>query len=111
MGKQKLIGVSNNIVTVKNEIQTDIFNGGSSEFFINMNPKDIPPKEHEDRGDFVRREKKKCREGITIGGIWIPGRLYYFLNYHKMTIDILEKGTGEILRKVAILSSSVQLMG
>ena len=101
MGKQKLIGVSNNIVTVKNEIQTDIFNGGSSEFFINMNPKDIPPKEHEDRGDFVRREKKKCREGITIGGIWIPGRLYYFLNYHKMTIDILEKGTGEILRKVA----------
>ena len=101
MGKQKLIGVSNNIVTVKNEIQTDIFNGGTSEFFINMNPKDIPPKEHEDRGDFVRREKKKCREGITIGGIWIPGRLYYFLNYHKMTIDILEKGTGEILRKVA----------
>lgn len=87
MGKQKLIGVSNNIVTVKNEIQTDIFNGGSSEFFINMNPKDIPPKEHEDRGDFVRREKLKCKQGININGVPITGRLYYHLNFHKIALD------------------------
>lgn len=87
MGKQKLIGVSNNIVTVKNEIQTDIFNGGTSEFFINMNPKDIPPKEHEDRGDFVRREKLKCKQGININGVPITGRLYYHLNFHKIALD------------------------
>ena len=100
MGKQKLIGVSNGIVRMKNEIQTDIFNGGTSEFFINMNPKDIPPKDHPDRGDFVRREKQKCREGINIGGVTIPGRLYYHLNFHKIALDILDEKINKVERVI-----------
>lgn len=89
MGKQKLIGVSNGIVTVKNEIQTDIFNGGTSEFFINMRPKDIPPIGHEDRGAFISGEKAKCRKGIFINGVYITGRLYYHLNFHKIALDTI----------------------
>jgi len=100
MGNQKLIGVSNNIVTVKNEIQTDIFNGGTSEFFINMNPKDIPPKDHPDRGDFVRRERQKCRTGLIIGGVWIPGNLYFHLNYFKTAVDIGLDSSGKTITNV-----------
>ena len=57
MGKQKLLSLDNNAAIITQEITTDIFNGATPEFFINMNPKDIPPKGHTDRGDFIRREK------------------------------------------------------
>ena len=82
-----IILANQDIVKVDRKIQTDIFNYNSSEFFINMKESDIPPKGHPDRADFIKREREKCRNGVTINGIYITGRLYYHLNYHKILID------------------------
>lgn len=82
-----IILANQDIVKVDRKIQTDIFNYNSSEFFINMKESDIPPKGHPDRADFIKREREKCRNGVTINGVYITGRLYYHLNYHKILID------------------------
>lgn len=97
MKKKQLLSVNDNIAIVTQEIQTDIFNGSTPEFFINMNPKDIPPKGHPDRGDFIRREKEKCRTGVNIGGVWIPGNLYFHLNYLKIISDDEVDSSGKTL--------------
>jgi hypothetical protein len=102
MGRQKLLSVDDNTAIITQELQTDIFNGSTPEFFINMNPKDIPPKGHVDRGDFIRREKEKCRLGVNIGGIWIPGGLYYHLNYHKLLVDV---GKDEVGKTISVISN------
>lgn len=66
-------------------LKTDIFNGGTPEFFINM--KNIPPKGSPERGAFVSEEKRKAREGININGVYIPGGLYFHLNYYYLQGD------------------------
>lgn len=101
MGRQKLLSVDNNAAIITQELQTDIFNGSTPEFFINMNPKDIPPKGHPDRPDFVKMEKDKCRTGLNINGVPITGRLYYHLNYYKMVIDSKDNLTNEDVRIVS----------
>lgn len=74
------------------KIQTDIFNYKSKEFFINLNrEKDIPDPKDKSYGDFVSYEKDKCRRGLNINGVFIPGRLYYHLNYHKISLDSVDE--------------------
>lgn len=73
-------------------IKTDIFNGVTPEFFRNM--KSIPDKNSAERKDFVLEEKRKAREGININGIYIPGGLYFHLNYYHLTRDG-DKSKGE----------------
>lgn len=36
---------------------------------------------------FWKEEKRKCIEGVTIDGIFIPGRLYFYINYSTIEID------------------------
>lgn len=79
----------------KSKLKTDIFNYNTPEFYINM--KDIPIKGSDSRGDFVREEKRKCREGINVNGINIPGSLYFHLNYYKLEGDSkTQRGKKEI---------------
>lgn len=66
-------------------LETDIFNYKTPEFYINM--KNIPDKTSQERKSFVLEEKKKCREGININGIRIPGSLYFHLNYYHLQGD------------------------
>ena len=67
------------------QLETDIFNYHTPEFFINM--KDIPDKTSKERKSFVLEEKRKCREGININGVFIPGGLYFHLNYYHLDGD------------------------
>jgi len=67
------------------QLETDIFNYHTPEFFINM--KDIPDKTSKERKSFVLEEKRKCREGININGVFIPGGLYFHLNYYHLEGD------------------------
>ena len=62
----------------KSLLETNIFNYHTPEFFINM--KNIPDKSSQERKAFVLEEKRKCREGININGVYIPGSLYFHLN-------------------------------
>ena len=69
----------------KSNLETDIFNYKTPEFYINM--KSIPDKTSQERKSFVLEEKRKSREGININGIYIPGGLYFHLNYYKLSKD------------------------
>ena len=35
--------------------------------------------------DFWEEEERRCREGYTVGGLWIPGRYYGYLNHSIMS--------------------------
>jgi len=74
---------------MKTNLETDIFNYKTPEFFINM--KNIPDKTSRERKSFVLEEKRKCKEGININGINIPGSLYFHLNYYHLQRDATEK--------------------
>jgi len=79
----------------KSQLETDIFNYKTPEFFINM--KSIPDKNSQERGAFISEEKRKCREGININGIDIVGGLYFHLNYYKLQGDDLITGKKTIM--------------
>lgn len=78
----------------KSQLETDIFNYKTPEFYINM--KSIPDKKSVERKDFVLEEKRKCIEGININGIYIPGGLYFHLNYYHLQGDNLKTGKKDI---------------
>lgn len=70
---------------INSPLETDIFNYHTPEFFINI--KNIPDKTSKERKPFVLEEKRKCREGININGVFIPGCLYFHLNYYNLSRD------------------------
>lgn len=35
--------------------------------------------------DFWEEEERRCRDGYTVGGLWIPGRYYGYLNFSVMS--------------------------
>ena len=81
----------------KSNLQTTIFNYNTPEFYINMNPANIPSKGSTARKDFIAEEKRKCKEGLNINGIYIPGSLYFHLNYYKLEGDSkTQRGKKEI---------------
>lgn len=69
----------------KSLLETDIFNYHTPEFFINM--KSVPDKTSSERGAFISEEKRKAREGININQVYIPGSLYFHLNFYKLEGD------------------------
>ena len=69
----------------------------STELLINM--KRTPAEDSQEFSAFWKQERDKCKNGITIDGIFISGFLYYHLNYFKCQLDILENG--KIVRKLA----------
>jgi len=80
----------------KSPLKTDIFNYHTPEFFINM--KSVPDKQSSERGSFILEEKRKCREGINLNGIYIPGSLYMHLNYYNLEGDsVTNPGKKEIM--------------
>lgn len=42
-----------------------------------------------------KEEWRRCTEGYEVGGVWIPGEFYFYLNYCRITRVINEK-TGEV---------------
>ena len=40
-----------------------------------------------ERMDFWREEKRKCIEGCWVGGYWMPPELYYYINFHHITME------------------------
>ena len=72
---------------------TSIFNVKSPELYLNMKESDIPKKGHSDRDAFVKQELEKCINGVKINGIFIPGSLYYDLNFHYIELDTEEGRT------------------
>ena len=47
-------------------------------------PKFHPVLEHYERLSFWKAEKRKCIEGYWQQGKWMPGPLYYYVNFHNI---------------------------
>lgn len=105
MKKQKLLSIDNNTAIITQEISTDIFNGNTPEFFVNMSLEQRKkllelPSNSPELDAFILEERKKCKEGLNINGVFITGRLYYHLNYHKIALDKEDLNTKKIERIV-----------
>jgi len=40
-----------------------------------------------DRLQFWKTEKRKCMEGYWVSGKWMPGELYYYINFHNIIVE------------------------
>lgn len=105
MAKRKLLDVNGNVGIFTQEIETDIFNGSTPEFFVNMSLEQRKkllelPSNSPELDAFILEERKKCKEGLNINGVFITGRLYYHLNYHKIALDKEDLNTKKIERIV-----------
>lgn len=36
---------------------------------------------------FAQQEKRKCMEGLWVAGKWMPGELYYYINFHHINLE------------------------
>lgn len=50
----------------------------------------IPIEYSEEAREFWREQRKRCIEGYTVGGKWMPGNLYFYINFGTI---LLNKGT------------------
>jgi hypothetical protein len=55
--------------------------------------------------EFWREEKRRCVEGYSVGGHWIPGKLYFYLNF----FPIWRKPTADEIKykKVSVIQKKV----
>ena len=70
----------------------------NKEWYINQNI--IPDKTSEEYEAFFEYQKELCIEGCTIDGVFIPGKLYYHLNFWNADIDYVDD-KGRIQQKYA----------
>lgn len=59
----------------------------NSEFLIKEIPKFHAVSQHYDRLTYWREQKRRCIEGYWVGGKWIPGTLYYYVNFHTIRFE------------------------
>lgn len=59
----------------------------NSNFKLKEIPNFHPELEYYDRLAFWQQEKRKCIEGYWISGKWMPGPLYYYINFHNILFE------------------------
>lgn len=59
----------------------------NSNFRIKEIPQFHPELEYYDRLSFWKSEKRKCIEGFWSSGKWMPGPLYYYINFHNIQFE------------------------
>jgi hypothetical protein len=59
----------------------------NSLFKLDEVPTFHPVTQKYDRIHFWKGEKRKCMEGYWVSGKWIPGELYYYINFHHIIVE------------------------
>lgn len=59
----------------------------NSNFRLNSIPNYHPELEYYERTSFWKDEKRKCIEGYWSSGKWMPGPLYYYINFHNIQFE------------------------
>ena len=59
----------------------------NSNFRLKEIPNYHPELEYYDRLAFWKQEKRKCIEGYWVSGKWMPGPLYYYINFHNIQFE------------------------
>lgn len=69
----------------------ELVNWKSKEFYVNLKPSDIPPRNHPDRKAFRDHERAKCLAGVTVNGVFIPPTLYWLRNHWAIPLEIVDE--------------------
>ena len=59
----------------------------NSNFRLSSIPDYHPELEYYERVSFWKEEKRKCIEGYWSSGKWMPGPLYYYINFHNIQFE------------------------
>jgi hypothetical protein len=59
----------------------------NSNFRLKEIPTYHPELEYYERTSFWKDEKRKCIEGYWVSGKWMPGPLYYYINFHNIQFE------------------------
>jgi len=59
----------------------------NSNFLLKEIPDYHPELEYFERITFWGDQKRQCIEGTWVGGKWMPGPLYYYINFHKILFE------------------------
>ena len=59
----------------------------NSNFRLSEIPNYHPELEYYERVTFWKDEKRKCIEGYWVSGKWMPGPLYYYVNFHNIQFE------------------------
>ena len=59
----------------------------NSNFILEEIPDLHPDLEYYERIEFWKGEKRKCIEGYWSSGKWMPGPLYYYVNFHHILFE------------------------
>jgi hypothetical protein len=59
----------------------------NSNFILGEIPKYHPVVQAYERKHFWSTQKRRCIEGYWVGGKWMPGPLYYYVNFHKILFE------------------------
>lgn len=73
----------------------------NSNFLLKEIPKYNPVTQRYKYIDFWEEQAKRCIDGYTVGGKWMPGPLYYYVNFHP--IEVEDKETKGMLLKTPFL--------
>lgn len=67
-----------------NLVNTQYFREAAIQFKKNGGMYTTAPRGSKDYFDYWQLQEKRCQEGYSVGGIWIPGRYYDYLNFFPM---------------------------
>ena len=59
----------------------------NTNFILDEIPNFHPELQYYERITFWGEQKRRCIEGYWIGGQWMPGPLYYYVNFHNILFE------------------------
>jgi len=72
----------------------------NSEFLVKEHPNLNPITEKRERIEYWKEQKRRCMEGYWVGGKWMPGELYTFVNIWNIKLnDLNRKNAGKIISR------------
>ena len=67
-----------------NFVNTAYFSEAANDFLKNGKHYTTAPRGSRDYYDYWELHDKRCMDGYSVGGLWIPGRYYFYLNFFPM---------------------------
>ena len=92
-----------------NLVNTRYFSEAAINFKKNGNLYTRAPHGSRDYYQFWEEEERRCRNGYSVGGLWIPGRYYFYLNHYqiyRVPDSIIVENWNRRLKGVPMLKTS-----
>src|SRR6476646_562916 len=93
-------------------VNTAYFSEAATDFRNNGGKYNTAPVGSRDYMEYWDEQEKRCREGYSYVGLWIPGRHYWFLNFtpimkvdDRIAIKAFEERRSAKTKKVSVLTA------